>query len=165
MFQADNEPFIWVNLLWESTNLPLELRPKMSLGKLLIVFVCGCLCVCMWDAGRDRGGGKMEPTHSPVQWGDFFFQTIMYVHRVSLVVSAPLLLLGIVVANNVNAAVIHCVIATTTLTALFTSKYCYSNVFCQSQTGHRFLENSSLMLNLNFYKYIMYWADAQWLAD
>lgn len=38
MFHTDNEPFISANLLWDSCNLPLELRWKMSHRNLLIVF-------------------------------------------------------------------------------------------------------------------------------
>lgn len=53
MFHTDNEPFIWANLLWESGNLPLELRQKMSRRNLLIVRVC----VCVYDS---RGEGRRE---------------------------------------------------------------------------------------------------------
>lgn len=39
MLHSDNEAFIWANLLWESGNLPLELRRKTSRRNLLIVGV------------------------------------------------------------------------------------------------------------------------------
>lgn len=39
MLHTDNEAFIWANLLWESGNLPLELRRKTSRRNLLIVGV------------------------------------------------------------------------------------------------------------------------------
>lgn len=48
MFHTDTEPFIWANLPWESSNLPLELRWKMSHRNLLIesaVFVSVCMSV------------------------------------------------------------------------------------------------------------------------
>lgn len=70
-------------------------------------------------------------------------------HWFCLLVSAPLLLSGIVVADNVNAAVIHCVIVST-LIALITSKYCYSNKLATDSQSLGIFPESSLMLNLNF---------------
>lgn len=58
MLHTDNEAFIWANLLWESGNLPLELRRKTSRRNLLIVGVrtrerdgpikCGRSSVSLW---------------------------------------------------------------------------------------------------------------------
>lgn len=68
MFHTDNEPLIWANLQWESSNLPLELSRNMSHRNLLIelpVFVCVCACVglCVWV-----WVSTMKSADFPVPW-------------------------------------------------------------------------------------------------
>lgn len=110
-------------------------------------FVSFLLClsavarVCVCETQVETGMEGRWSQHTPSSHEEIIFQNLMREH-------ADLFLLlyffsGIVVANNVHSAVSHCVIATTTLIALITSKYFYSNVFCQSQTDHRFQENDS----------------------
>ena len=100
-------------MLWESTNLPLELRQRMSLRNLLIVFVRSCLCVYVRHRQRLRWRGD-GANALPVLRGDFF-QAIMRVYRGSLVLP------GNTLPHQTSNFSQSCVIVDTDLDSEYTS--------------------------------------------
>lgn len=77
-----------------------------------------CVCETQVETGlEERWSQRTPPSHEEV-FSDY--NACAEFNLFYLLVSAPLLLPGIVVANNVNSAVIYCVIASTTVIALIT---------------------------------------------